>query len=152
MKQTITTLFTLALFIIVSCNKETDDWKFCSGCTIEAWTGTFSGNGKYYDSIHNEGIIKDIPLLINIENPFNQTLDISVSSPQEFSWQFTGQKQDNDYYINIAGSSQSLILNLYKNDGGDYKLSGVAKLYQYNSYDSTYHTTASVTFEALKNN
>ncbi len=150
MKLKIIFLLAMAVYLFASCNKETEDWSFCTDCTFETWIGTFKGDGEYYDSIHNEGIVKNVPIEINIENPYNQTLKVTISSPREFSWEFAGQKSDNDYFLNIAGSSQSIILNMYKNDKGDYKLSGVAKLYEYNLHDSIYHTTASATFEVKK--
>ncbi len=150
MKPKIFLLLAVIAVIFASCHKETEQWSYCTDCDIESWIGNFKGNGQYYDTIHYGSEIKDVEIDLNIENIYNQTLKITVSSPHEFSWEFTGQKSDNDYYLNIAGTLQSISLNLYKNDKGDFKFSGVAKKYKYNTTDSTYHTIASATFEVFK--
>ncbi len=141
-------LLLLILVFFPCCKKPVDDWNFCNGCPEHAWIGNFSGNSEYYDIVHDNGIVKHLPVNLTVDSVLNQTLKIHISSPQEFSWQFTGTKSDNAYYFSIVSSSQLINLNLYKK-GDAYKLTGTAKKYHTLQSDSII-IDASMSFEVYK--
>ncbi len=133
--------------LFAGCRKTGNDWTFCNGCDRTVWLGTFSGSGNYYNA-YDGNMPRNVPVTLLIDSLSGQTLKITVVSNPDFSWAFAGQKKDNTYYLTLAGSSQSLSLNLYQKSGA-YKFTGTAKKFHRPKPDSVV-LDASVSFEVLK--
>jgi len=132
--------------IFAGCKKEEDQWLFCEGCDISAWVGEYSGTGDYYA----DGAIEtefDVPIMLSIENTSGNVLKTSVVVEERFSTSFIYTKNDNDYFIEVPGSSKSLSLTLKKRDS-DYKLSGTVKMYHY--FKDSIIIDHSISFESYK--
>jgi hypothetical protein len=64
-----------------------------------------------------------------------------------FYTSFTGEKNNSDYYFDLAGTEKSIHLNLYEKIP-NYKLTGIAKTFTYR--DNTLVLEKLVSFEVFK--
>ncbi len=145
------TVFILAGIILTfaQCKKdEQDNYSYCTGCPIDAWVGEYTGTGTYFTSTTGE-TTDNVEVEVTIENPGGNNMRIDILSPKNVSFQFFGQKNDDEHYFRIAGSTSSLDMNLYKNSNRkDYKINGTAKTYQ--SVRDSIKVIRSLTFRVFK--
>jgi len=136
------------LFLIfTSCNKtEESDWTYCNDCNVEAWIGTYHGDGTYYAG-NNPNVTTDVSIDFSIRELYNQKWKIVVSSENIFIITFIGDMVDTGYYYEQAGSSKSIHLTLYEKDG-NYKISGSAKTYD--ATEDSVILVKSVSFDVFK--
>ncbi len=148
MKMKFILLSILLVFIFTSsCNKQNEtEWNYCTGCTNSTWAGEYEGTGVYY-TINNPEETYEVAVIVTINDLPNNQLKIVVSSPNKFYASFTGKKDNNEYYFDLAGTEKSIHLNLYEKTP-DYKLTGVAKTFTYRN--DTLVVEKSVSFEAFK--
>jgi hypothetical protein len=119
----------LLLTLFQQCKKPADDWTFCEGCGMDAWTGNYSGKGSYYKDVGNE-ITDGVDVQLEIENPAGHQFLIKILSPGYYSQSFFSSKSDSNYYFSITGQTSSVNLSLYRK-GDDFKINGVAKKYHW---------------------
>lgn len=137
----------IGTILFSQCKKDDESWTYCVDCNISAWIGTFEGTGVYYSDTDGS-TVENVPAVITIDSGSATILKPTVTAQDYFTTSFTVNKTDNDYYINLPGSSKSLTLMLSKK-GVEYKLSGTVKMYHYQS--DTLFTDHSISFEAFKN-
>ena len=128
------------------CKKEDEEWTFCIDCELSSWVGNFEGSGVYYSDTDGQTVM-DVPTIVTIENSSGTILKTTVDSEDHFSTTFFVNKTNNDYFVEMPGSNSSLSLTLSKK-GSEYKLSGTAKLYHYQS--DTLFTDHSISFDVFK--
>lgn len=139
----------LLLFVTISlmgCKKDNNSWLFCDGCTLDEWVGNYSGKGDYYSDSNGE-TQHETPITLTLENPSGRVIKTTVVVEDKFSTSFTTTKSDDDYFIEVPGSSKSLSLTLSKRDS-EYKLSGTVKLFHYEK--DTIVIDHSISFESFK--
>ena len=137
----------LVLIFTSSCNKQNEtEWNYCTGCTNNTWEGEYEGSGAYH-TINNPEETYEIDVIVTINDLSENQLKIVVSSPNKFYASFTGEKNNSDYYFDLAGTEKSIHLTLYEKDS-EYKLTGVAKTFTYRN--GTLVLEKSVSFEAFK--
>ena len=126
MKQSLIILAALCIFLFSQCKKETEDFVYCGQCSIEEWKGNFVGNGTHFKSSTGT-TTEDVEVVVNINITSESKLSINVLSPNLLSENFFGSKENDEHYIQFAGSSKSLDLSLYKK-GEEYKITGTVKI------------------------
>jgi hypothetical protein len=142
----------LILFIITGlllfsqCKKDNENWTYCVDCDINSWVGSYEGTGVYYSDVDGK-TVNDIPTLVTIDSSSATILKTIITVENHFSTLFTINKTNDDYYVNVPGSSQSLALTLSKK-GISYKLSGTVKIFHYQA--DTLFTDHSISFETFK--
>lgn len=140
-------LFTIiGLLLFSQCKKENENWTYCVDCDFNAWIGTFEGMGIYYSDIDGK-TVNDVPTVVTIDSSSATILKTTITVENHFSSSFAINKTNNDYFINIPGSSQSLALTLSKK-GISYKLSGTVKMYHYQG--DTLFTDHTISFNTFK--
>ena len=139
--------FLVFLVFIWGCNKNNEDWMFCNGCDLSVWEGSYTGEGVYYNRLNGDNNQEKVPVAITIELLGGQSFKGTISSKDIVSFSFTGTKTDTDYYFNLAGSNQSVTLNLYKSSD-KYKLTGTAK--RYHIKNDTVVIDESLSYEVIK--
>ena len=117
------------LFLFTNCKKdETEDFSYCTGCPIEEWVGDFAGKGTYFKA--STGTTQeDIDVTLKVKITSGDNLSFNILAPNYFSQVFYGSKDNDQHYIQIAGTAKSLDLNLYKKVT-EYKITGTAKTYK----------------------
>lgn len=138
------------LFIVTilfyQCKKDDENWTYCVDCNISSWVGTFEGIGIYYSDTDGN-TISDVPTIFTIDSSSATVLKTTVIAEDYFTTSFTVNKTDDNYYINVPGSNQSLNLTLSKR-GAEFKLSGTVKIHHYQS--DILFTDHSISFETFK--
>ena len=125
------TIISLMLLIFGACKKnESPTWTFCTNCTLDEWTGSYSGEGDYYNGTADKTEL-NIPTLVVIENLSGNVLKTTITAEDRLSTSFISTKDDNNHYYSIAGSGKSMDLSL-SIKGSEFKLSGTVKLYHIN--------------------
>lgn len=138
------------LMFSLGCKKETtSDWAYCQDCAASVWVGNYEGNGDYFSESSSEQLI-NTPVEIRVEQLSDTRIKFYVLAPDLYEASFTATKNDNYYYINLAGSSSSLIANLTQNDAQN-RLTGTAKHYHYvyTAIDTTLVIDHSLSFEVI---
>jgi hypothetical protein len=128
--KTVFNFLMVALFL-VSCSKEKDDsngWSSCFDCTMESWTGTFTGKTSFYNA-ENNSTEEGLDITIEAMETGTNYLTISVQVPNHYSASVSGELLSG-YSVTFAGSSNSLSATLYKKDD-QLQLVGNAKRYHY---------------------
>ena len=148
MKQGLVILAGLCIVLFSQCNKETENFVYCNECSIEEWEGNYSGDGTHFKA-STATTKEDVEVIVNISINSNDKLSINVLSPNYLSENFFGSKEDTEHYIQYAGSSKSLDLNLYKK-GVEYKLTGTVKLLKSPGSDGS-NIDETLTFRVFKN-
>ncbi len=111
----------LILFIITGlllfsqCKKDNENWTYCVDCDINSWVGSYEGTGVYYSDVDGK-TVNDIPTLVTIDSSSATILKTIITVENHFSTLFTINKTNDDYYVNVPGSSQSLALTLSKRE------------------------------------
>lgn len=121
-------MLSLLVVLFQNCNKEEDDFVYCTDCPIEEWDGNFTGSGTFFKASSGT-TTEDVQVSVNISIKSGDKLAVNVLSPNLFSKSFQGTKEDSNHYMQFAGSNQSLDLSLYKK-GTEYKITGTAKTYK----------------------
>ncbi len=144
-------IFLLTGFFLHCKKAAVEDWRLCEGCGLNAWAGTYSGTGSYYNGANND-IVDGVEVTLEIENPAGNQFFIKVNSPDYYSQSFFTSKTDSNYYFSLANQNSSIQLNLYEKTG-DYKTTGVAKKYhwEYKPSDTVLVIDHTLTFELFKN-
>jgi len=137
----------IGVLLFSQCKKDEEGWVFCVGCELSSWVGVYSGTGVYYTDNNGGKTVFDVPTTVTIENTDGTTLKTKVVAEDFFTINFTVDKNDNEFNIEIPGSNQSLSLTLSKR-GSDYKLSGTAKDYRIQA--DTVYTYNSISFDVFK--
>ena len=146
-KLKIILILIISTILFSQCKKDNESWTYCVDCSIGEWVGTFEGTGIYYSDRDGQ-TITGVPTVVTIDSNSATVLKTTVIAEDYFTTSFTVNKTDENYYINIPGSSQSLNLTLSKK-GTEFKLSGTVKIYHYQS--DTLFTDHSVSFDTFKN-
>lgn len=139
----------IVVLLMSNCKKEEDNWTACIDCEFDSWVGTYEGNGVYYRDSDSSSVI-DVPTIITVEAYSEKDLKVVIDGDDLYSLSKILYKPNNDYFIEVAGSSSSISLTLYKKDNS-YKLSGTAKNYHYNS-DTVLVIDQSFSYETFKVN
>lgn len=141
----------LLLFILGTlfsqCKKDEEDWTYCLDCEPAEWVGYYEGTGNYYRESDSTNIM-DVPTEITIDSISEIKLRVTIVADKYFSSTTMIYKDNNDYYVEVAGSSKSLSLSLSKR-GNEYKLSGTSKRYHY-EHDTILIIDQSHSFETFK--
>lgn len=145
--QLLIVLILSALVFTTGCNKEdSDSWAYCDGCPLEAWVGEYEGTGEFYDN-NTEEYTTNIPSTISIVNTSDNILKIEVLGEDYYSRSFSKIKDDDNYSLDVLGSTASLSLSLSQKSDA-YKISGNIK--QYHSKKDSVIIDYSFSFEAFK--
>lgn len=147
MKQSLIILCACLIILFQNCKKETEDFSYCSNCEVEEWKGRYTGNGNYFKSSSGE-TTEDVEVIVTVNITSENNLSVNVLSPNILSQNFFGSKDDPFHYLQFAGSSKSLDLNLYKK-GEEYKITGTAKTYKAPNDDGS-NINESLTFRVFK--
>jgi len=140
-------LLIFALFF-QQCKKASDSFSYCTGCPVSSWEGYYIGNGNFFTANTGE-TFENVEVTLNIDNTYDSTLVINVSSPTYISENFSASKKDENYYLLIGSGSRILDLGL-KKKGNEFKVEGTLKLNSWNKVDSTWTVNKSLTFVAFK--
>lgn len=140
-------LLFIGTILFSQCKKDDASWTYCVDCNISAWVGTFEGIGVYYSDIDGS-TVENVLTIITIDSGSVNILKPTVTAQDYFTTSFTVTKTDNDYYINLPGSSKSLTLMLAQK-GDEYKLSGTVKIHHLQS--DTLFIDHSISFDTFKN-
>lgn len=148
MKIQLLTILVLGVLILQpGCKKEdSDSWAYCDGCPLEAWVGEYEGIGEFYDS-NAEEFTTNIPSTISIVNSSDKILKIVVVGEDYYSRSYTKTKDDDDYSLEIFGSTASLSLSLSQKSDA-YKITGNIK--QYHSKKDSVTIDYSFSFETFR--
>lgn len=137
----------IGVLLFSQCKKDEEDWVFCVDCDLSSWVGVYNGSGVYYTDYDGGSSALDVPVVVTIENSSGTILKTNVTAEDFFTISFIVDKTDNEYIIELPGSSSSLSLTLSKR-GNDYKLSGTAKSYHHQG-DSLFIYN-SISFDVFK--
>ena len=138
--------FVLLTLLMAGCTKNSQsDWNYCEDCSASQWAGNYSGTGDYYNGSSNMQYL-DVSTTVMVTSTSEDGLKIEVSLPDYYQISFTTVKDNNDFFINVPGSSNSLALTLTQN-GKDNRLTGTAKSYHYKA--DTLIVDHSASFEVI---
>ncbi|MCB2220961.1 MAG: hypothetical protein KQI35_11245 [Bacteroidetes bacterium] len=124
-------IFTMVALFIVACTKEKDDsngWSSCFDCTLDSWTGSFTGKTSFYNAVNNS-TEEELDITIEVMETGTNYLTISVQVPNHYSANVSGELLSG-YSVSFAGSSNSFSATLYKKDD-QLQLVGNAKRFHY---------------------
>ncbi len=146
-------LFVISGLLVLSqwgCKKDSSpNWIYCQECGADQWVGTYQGLGDYYKNSDTSNVV-NIETQMEIENLYENVLSISVVAQDVYQTSFTASKDDNEYFINIPGSSKSLYLTLSQN-GNQNRITGVTKVYHWEYVpDTILVIDHSLGFEVIK--
>jgi len=137
----------ILLVSLLGCKKDSGpNWVYCQECSADQWVGTYNGKGDYYNG-------KDVKQYLQLETQLEikqisgNTLQMNILVSDHFQTSFSTSKDDNQYYINIPGSTRSLYLVLAQS-GNQSRITGTAKTYR--STVDTLIIDHSVSFEVIK--
>lgn len=146
-------LLSIVIFILAlgfqQCNKEKENFAYCTGCSVSAWDGYYAGNGAYFAPEPADNA-DGIEVKVTIVNTYDSTLKITVDAPGYITENFTTSKKDEYHYINIWSDERSLDLGLSKKEN-EYRLTGTVKKNRYNKIDEVWEVDRYVSFETYKN-
>ena len=149
MKRLLIVIITLVAFSFQQCNKDKENFIYCTGCPVAAWDGYYDGSGAYFVTETGEQV-DGIEVKVTIVNTYDSTLKITVDAPSYMTENFTTSKIDDNHYVNIASNERSLDLGLSVK-GNEYKLIGTLKKNRYNKIQEIWETDRYISFETYKN-
>ncbi len=148
MKQLAILLLIVGGILFSQCNKEEDNFSYCTGCPISLWVGYYDGTGSYYTVISGE-TMDGVEVNVTIENPYDSTLKVTVNAPNYITGSFSKPKTDDNHYILFGSGSNTLDIGL-RQRGNEFQLDGTLKKNSWNKIDSIWVVDQSLTFQVLK--
>ena len=145
--------FKIALFLLIvsllfsQCKKDEEEWIYCIGCDIGEWVGYYEGTGNYYRE-SDSSYVMDVPTEITIDSVSETMLKATVVGDKYFSSTTMIYKNNNDFFVEIAGSNKSISLTLSRR-GNEHKLTGTSKAYHYEN-DTILIIDQSLSYETFK--
>lgn len=141
---------TLLLLLSFGCKKETtSEWTYCVECTGLYWVGVYEGDGDYYsESSSQQQLGTEVQVVV--EQLSDDRIKFYILAPDLYEVTFTANKGDNNNYVNVPGSTSSLMATLTQN-GSQNRLTGTAKHYHYvyTASDTTLVIDHSLSFEVI---
>lgn len=140
----------IILIFFISCSKENeeddDGWNSCYSCTVDSWTGEFSGTCSYSD-LNNNTNAQNLPVTITIEETAQDYLFVSINVVNYYSTSVSGELVVSDI-VSFAGSGSSFTSSMYIKEN-ELKLSGNSKKFHYKN-DTILVIDEVINFEILK--
>lgn len=131
-QYTIYTVFIVIILLAITsgCDKkeETDAWSTCYSCTIDSWTGDFSGTTNYFDAQSNS-TVEGLEISIEFEETGTDYLTAYVVVPNYYSASISGELSST-YSISFSGTSSSITATIYSKDN-EIRINGNSKRYHF---------------------
>jgi hypothetical protein len=134
MRQGTVILIIFLLILFQNCNKETEDFSYCTACPLDEWIGDYSGKGTHFKA-STAITTEDVDVFLKIKLTSDDNISANLLSPNLYSEVYYGSKDNDQHYIQIAALSKTLDLSLYKK-GSEYKITGTAKITQTGNYQT----------------